>query len=318
MDRARATLVRMAYQSARALQELAAFALVVEHGGFSSAARQHGVRKATLIDQVTALEKRLGAPLLQRTTRTIRLTEEGRTYFDHARRTLEAAREAEASVTRAKSEPTGLLRVTAHPAVAAAVLGSVMVRYVAENPRVRVELDTSHRRRDLVRDGFDLAVRVGPLEDSTLLVRKLGTSSGGYYASPDYLERRGTPSRIEDLQTHDAIVVRRGDRTPQWPFLVGRKRIAIRPPARVTVSSFELAAQAAAAGMGILRSPHHFVRETLAAERLVPVLTGSTPPPMMVHAVFTRASSRVAKTRVFMDLLARGFRSAAEEAADWG
>ena len=188
----------MPYQSERSLAELAAFVAVVESNGFSAAARASGARKATLSLRVSDLETRLGVPLLVRTTRSLRLTEEGRAYLEHARRSLAAARDADAVVTAAKSEPSGLLRVTAPGSLADMLFNTVVVAYLTKHPGVSVSLDTSMRRIDLTREGFDLAVRIGPLAESGLVARRLGKTSGGYFASPKYLEQRGKPRRPED------------------------------------------------------------------------------------------------------------------------
>ncbi|WP_438043041.1 LysR substrate-binding domain-containing protein [Sorangium sp. So ce128] len=297
----------MEYQSGRSLEELAAFVAVVEANGFTAAARAMRARKATLSARVQELEQRLGVSLLVRTTRSLRLTDEGRAYFEHARRSLAAARDAEAVVALARSKPSGLLRITTSAALAGALLESVITPYLARYPEVFVELDTSVRRVDLAREGFDLAIRVGPLDDSSLVARRLGTATGGYYASPRYLDRRGVPARPEDLGRHETIVVAREEGPKDWPFVAGSRRrsIAVRP--RLSVGSFELAAQAAAAGAGIVRAPLYFVRPFLSKKRLVQVLKEWTPQGFDVHAVFPPGGTLVPKTRVFLDMLAAWF-----------
>ncbi|WP_437970042.1 LysR substrate-binding domain-containing protein [Sorangium sp. So ce260] len=297
----------MEYQSGRSLEELAAFVAVVEANGFTAAARATRARKATLSQRVQDLEGRLGVSLLVRTTRSLRLTDEGRAYFEHARRSLSAARDAEAVVALARSKPSGLLRISTSTALAGTLLEGVITPYLARYPDVSVELDTSVRRVDLAREAFDLAIRVGPLDDSSLVARRLGTAVGGYYASPRYLDRRGTPGRPEELARHETIVVAREGGPKEWPFVAGSKMrsFAVRP--RLSVGTFELAAQAAAAGAGVVRSPRYFVRPFLAKRRLVPVLEAWTPPGFDVHAVFPPGGALVPKTRVFLDMLAAWF-----------
>ncbi|WP_433935249.1 LysR substrate-binding domain-containing protein [Sorangium cellulosum] len=297
----------MEYQSGRSLEELAAFVAVVEANGFTAAARAMRARKATLSQRVQDLEERLGVSLLVRTTRSLRLTDEGRAYFEHARRSLAAARDAEAVVALARSKPSGLLRITTSAALAGTLMDAVVAPYLARYPDVSVELDTSVRRVDLVREGFDLAIRVGPLDDSSLVARRLGTATGGYHASPRYLERRGCPGRPDELGDHDAIVVAHEDGPKEWPFITGSKKwpLVVRP--RLTVGSFELAVQAAAAGAGVVRAPLYFVRPLLAKRRLVEVLKDWTPPGFDVHAVFPPGGALVPKTRVLLDMLAAWF-----------
>ncbi|WP_437307843.1 LysR substrate-binding domain-containing protein [Sorangium sp. So ce388] len=301
----------MEYQSGRSLEELAAFVAVVEANGFTAAARALRARKATLSQRVQDLEERLGVSLLVRTTRSLRVTDEGRAYFEHARRSLAAARDAEAVVAMAKSKPSGLLRVTTSAALAGVLMEGVVTPYLARYPDVSVELDTSVRRVDLVREGFHLALRVGPLDDSSLVARRLGVATGGYYASPRYLERRGAPERPEELLgIHDTVMVmvaREGGGPKAWPFARGARKLSLVVRPRLSLSSFELAVQAAAAGAGVVRSPRYFVRPFLAKGRLVPVLEEWTPRGFDVHAVFPPGGALVPKTRVFLDMLAAWF-----------
>ena len=308
MRRALARLVRVEYQSEHALAELAAFAAVVDSGGFSAAARALGLRKATLSGRVRSLERRLGVSLLARTTRTLRLTDEGRAYLEHARRSLTAARAAEAAVASARAQPSGTLRVTTSPALAGMLIDAVIAPYLAQHPAVTLELDTSPHTLDVLKDGFDIAIRVGPLADSSLIARRLGTASGGYYASPAYLARHGTPRRPEDIEGHTIVLVPRGPPPHAWRFFGtdgSRRSIVVQP--RLLVTSFEVAARAAAHGLGMIRSPEYFVRGHLESDDLVQVLQPWTPPGFDVHAVFPRGGALVPKTRVFIDALAAWF-----------
>ncbi len=299
----------MAYQSGAAFDELSAFVAVVDANGFSSAARASGARKATLSLRVQQLEARLGVALLVRTTRSLRLTDEGSAYLDHARRAVTAANDAEAAVALARTKPRGRLRITAPGAVAAEIFEPVVAPYLAENPEVSIDLDTSTRTVDLVREGYDLALRVAPLADSTLVARRLGTTHGGYYASPKYLAKRRKPRDPDALDKHDTIVVPKGDAAhASWPFIVGGKT-KLRPitSPRLYVTNFDVAAEAAALGLGILRSPSHYVRRYLVEKRLVPVLERFTPPPFDLYAVFPPGASLVPKTRVFLERVAAWF-----------
>jgi DNA-binding transcriptional LysR family regulator len=296
----------MAYQSGLALEQLATFVAVVDANGFSAAARLTHARKATLSQRVRQLEKRLGVTLLARTTRTLRLTDEGRAYLEHARRALSAAVDADAVVARAKQKPSGVLRVTTSAALASVLLETVITPFLSKHPQVSVHLDTSVRRTNLIREGNELAVRTGPLEESSLLSRKLGTIRCGYYASPACRERE--PLRPEDVAQCRAIVVG-SEGPPEWPFVVkGKPRsIVVRP--RVVVDSFDLAIRAAVDGAGIVRSPRHFAEPHLAKGRLRPVLLEWTPPSKDVYAVFPPGATLVPKTRLFIDALAAWFKA---------
>ena len=297
----------MEYQSDRSLAELAAFASVIEHGGFSAAARAVGVRKATLSDRVRSLELRLGVLLLVRTTRTLRLTDEGRAYLEHARRSLAAAREAETAALASRTIAAGTLRVSMSPALSVALLHDVIAPYMRAYPNVTVHVDASTRVVDLAREGYDLAVRVGSLPDSSLTMRRLGFARGGYFASRAYLARRGAPRDPDDLVHHDTIAMPRGNTLPAWHFVSGaRKRsVVIRP--RLFVASFELGIIAALAGAGIVPCTRHAVRSHLARKRLVPVLASWTQPMFEVNALFPASPSLAPKTRILVDMLAAWF-----------
>jgi len=308
MRQNRATLVPVQYQSERTLEEMLAFVTVVEARGFTAAARATRGRKATLSRRIQDLEARLGVPLLVRTTRSLRMTEEGSAYFEHAQRALGAAKDAEAVVASAKSKPRGRLRVSMASTIAADALDGFIATYLDKNKDVMLDLDTSERRVDLVREGFDLAVRVGPLEDSTLVARKLGVATGGFYASRAYLKKRGTPRTPDELPSHDTIAIVKATGTTEWPFLVGAKttRIAIRP--RMVITDLEIAVAAAARGLGIVKAPASVARPYLESRRLVAILEPFTPPGLDVHVVFPPGGGLVPKTRVFVDMLEAWFK----------
>lgn len=303
MTRGRPILVRMEYQSEQALEELRAFVAVVDAQGFRSAARVTGGRKATLIKRVQDLEARLGVPLLVRTTRSMRLTDEGRAYLEHASRALEAARDAESAVLSARATPRGVLRVTTAAALAAHILDAVITRYLKTYPDIRLVLHTTERRLDIVREGFDVAVWGGPLEDSSLVARKLGVAAGGYFASPRYLARRPEPKSPEDLAAHDLVTITKDRGATEWPFVAGgkEKRVAIRP--RLVVNDLELALRAGIAGVGIVPAPLSIAEPYVAKKQLVQVLRQWTRPAIDVYAVFPPGGALVPKTRAFLDLL---------------
>jgi LysR family transcriptional regulator, regulator for bpeEF and oprC len=304
-----ATLERMEYQSPRSLEQLAAFVAVVEAGGFTAAARAQRARKATFSLRVQELEERLGVALLVRSTRSLRLTDEGRAYLEHALIALGAARDADAVVARARAAPSGKLRVTTSAVLASQLLEGVFARYLARYPAVSLELDTSARTVDLGRERFDLAIRVGPLADSSLHVRRLGIGEGGYYASPSYLAQHGTPTHPDQLREHATLCVALDGHAKQWHFASGgqTRTLSVRP--RLLVSSFELATRSAALGLGIVRSPHHLAEPYLATKQLVAVLPRWTPSGVELFAVFTPGATSVPKTRALLDMLTEWFAS---------
>lgn len=299
----------MAYQSSEsipaALPELDAlgqFVAVVEAGGFSAAARRLGLRKATLSRSVAQLEQRLGARLLHRTTRTIRLTDDGLTYYGHATRALSAARDAEAALAHRTEEAAGLVRVAAIPFLAELLVEPVIVPLLARYPRMRVELVTGARVVDLAGEGFDVALRAGTRPLASQRVRMLGMAGIGYFASPAYLARRGSPTQPADLDHHDVLALSDGA-TPVWTFIAGGQRITRAVQPRL-VGSGEVITRAARGGAGIVRLPAGTAAPLVSAGELSPVLGSSTPPPMPVMLVMPEGRpSRVA--RLFIDLTVR-------------
>lgn len=236
----------------------------------------------------------------------MRLTDEGRVYYEHASRALAAARDAESVVLSAKTTPRGVLRVTAAAALAAHVLDAVIARYLTQYGDVRLVLHTSERRLDIVREGFDVAVWGGPLDDSSLVARKLGVAAGGYFATPNYLARCPEPKSPDDLTLHDLVTITKDGGATQWPFVAGgkEKRVAIRP--RLVVNDLELALRAGIGGMGICPAPLSIARPYVVKKQLVQVLRPWTRP-ANVYTVFPPAGVLVPKTRAFLDLLQEGF-----------
>jgi DNA-binding transcriptional LysR family regulator len=252
---------------------------------------------------VQDLEARLGVSLLARTTRSMRLTEEGHAYYEQASRALALARDAEAAVLAAKAEPRGMLRMTTVPSLASLVVEEAVVQYLAKHPAVRMQLHVSERRLDIVHEGFDLAVWGGTLDDSSLVARKLGVAAGGYFASPRYLASHPELETPDQLALHELVTITKGRGATEWPFSIGGKpkRVAIRP--RLVVDDAELAARAAAAGLGVAPLPVAIAERYLTRKTLVAVLSKYTPPPVDVYAIFPPGGALVPKTRAFVDSL---------------
>ena len=199
---------------------MATFVKVVELGSLSAAARNLDLGLTSVARQVSMLEARLGVRLLVRTTRRLALTEEGKTYYDHAKHMLNEIEEAELILTRRSAEPTGRLVVAAPVAFGKLVIAPLISKFLAAYPRVTVDLTLADRAVNLVDEGFDVAIRVGvgPLEDSSLIARKLGTVPRVVCGTPDYLAQRGIPSTPADLKAHDCLLFTLLDANEQWMF----------------------------------------------------------------------------------------------------
>lgn len=284
------------------LSTLEAFVKVVQAGSFTGAAEALETQKAHLSRVVSALERELGARLLERTTRSLSLTEVGREFYERAVGILAAADEARRVVQQAQGEPRGTLRLTCGVEFGMIAVSGWIDRYLADHPEVRVEADFTGRLVDLVHEGYDLAIRVGPLADSTLVARKLGELRYGLYASPRYVARRGAPVQPDDLRQHEALAFAGGSHQPIWTLLRGAepRRVTLAP--RLKANNVFAIRDAAIAGLGIAQLPRVVADDALRDGRLVPVLPEWAPPAVPVQAVFASARYLTPKVRAFIDL----------------
>lgn len=287
------------------LQDVTAFLAVVDTGSFTAAARRLGLAKSNVSRRLARLEQRLGARLLERTTRRQRLTEVGETYHAHVTGAMRQLEEAARSVSEIQGEPRGRLRITA-PADWNETMGRLVAEFSAQYPHIQVEVDLTQRRVDLVAEGFDLALRAGRLEDSSLIARSVGEGAAHLYASPAYLERRGPPRSLEALAEH-AFVLFRGRQ--------GEARLELDGPdgthESVTVSGvisaldFGFVRHALLHGAGIGLLPDSLGAAELEAGRLRLVLPqyclGRSP----FHVVYPSAQFLSPKVRVFVDFCAQ-------------
>jgi DNA-binding transcriptional LysR family regulator len=283
------------------LNELLVFAKVVQAGSFTAAAAALRMPKSTVSRKVSELETRVGAQLLQRTTRKLRLTEVGRAYFEHCARVVAEAEQAEQVVTRMQSTPHGLLRVTAP--LNFPVLGPLAAEFLARYPEVQLELVCTDRRVDLVAEGFDVAVRAGVLTDSTLIARKLGSIERVVVASPAYLEAHGTPRRPADLERHDCLVFGAGREGNVWALQSGSRSVSIPVRARLVVNDFDMLHAAALEGAGVTMLGVHVCGEDLATGRLVRILSGWNSPGTPLHALYPGGRHVSPKVSAYVDFL---------------
>jgi DNA-binding transcriptional LysR family regulator len=236
------------------LNRIAVFARVAETGSFTAAAAGLGVQKSSVSRSVAALEADLGVRLLQRTTRRIGLTDAGRAYYQRARDALGSLEEARQAVASLGAEPSGSVRITA-PVDVAGDLAAVTDAFLRQHPRVRIEVVLTARVVDLVKEGFDLAIRGGVLTDSSLMARRLGDTDFGLFAAPAYLARAGRPRRVAELARHECILYRSEGGTTTWRLAGprGEERVAVR--GRVEGDEFAFVRSMALAGFGIALGP---------------------------------------------------------------
>ncbi|MER8702188.1 MULTISPECIES: LysR family transcriptional regulator [unclassified Mesorhizobium] len=293
-----------------ALVEMAAFAAIAEARSFTRAAARIG-RDATILSRrLASLEERLGVRLLHRTTRSVSLTEAGSEFLIRVRAILAAVDEAEAAASaHAGGGPRGVLRLALPGSFGRMWIGPLLPQFLAEFPDVRIEAEFSNRFVDLVAENFDVAVRLGALEDSRLVARKVATRRRLLCAAPSYLARRGTPTEPEALLEHSCLGFSGFQTFPAWEMTDSSgRRVSIEVSGPLVTDDAEVLVEAAVQGVGLMMSTDWLVGRELADGRLVPVLEDWTlADEGAVYVVMPSAKGQAAKTRAFADWIGKRF-----------
>jgi DNA-binding transcriptional LysR family regulator len=286
------------------LNELMVFVKLAETGSFIGASRALNMPTATVSRRIASLEARLGLRLVHRTTRKVGLTDEGERLFLRAAPVVRETLEVEQSLFDFRQEPKGLLRVTSTPLFAKEYLTPVISEFLRLYPEVEVDLVATTRTVNLIEEGFDLGVRSGKLQDSTLMMRKLTLGKSVICASPDYIERHGKPSNFEDLLDHQCILFTpQGRKFAGWDFETQEGLINLQVTGRLKVNSHELACSAAIKGAGIAKVPAFIAEPEINANRLHLLLDTSEEPALTLFAVYPSHRQLSIKIRKFIDLL---------------
>lgn len=296
------------------LSHLETFVKVVQTGSFTRAAEQLHSQKAHVSRVVSQLEANLGVRLLERTTRALSLTEVGREFFERAVGILGAAEDARRAVQQLQGEPRGTLRLTCGVEFGMLAVNGWVRNYLQQHPGVNVDLEMTGRVVDIVHEGFDLAVRVGPLADSTLAARKLGDLHYGLFAAPSYLRRQPPPVIPQDLEQHALIRFSGSRQRLVWAFTRGTETQRFEPNTRLNANNSFAVRDATIDGLGISQLPWLLAGPSVAAGTLHPVLTDWLLPSAPVHAVFASARYLTPKVRSFIDLAVNSFAGASKNA----
>lgn len=285
-----------------------AFATVVDQGGFTDAAKKMGISKSAVSKHVSSLEARLGARLLNRTTRRVSPTEIGLAYYDRARRVLNDAGEADALVTSMQSAPSGLLRISVATDFGVNHLSPVLGDFLQEFPEITVEMMLNNRYVELISEGFDLAIRIGELEDSTLRARKLCETNRRMIASPAYFEQYGRPAKIDDLNEHKLLHYSSSSSSKVWKLTApsGEKR-QVRTAGWLTVNDGQSLLNACIAGLGIAYLPSFLYADALEAGLVEEAIPDLPIEPQGIFAVYPPGRFTQPKVRAFIDFLVHAF-----------
>ncbi|MFK0096379.1 LysR family transcriptional regulator [Pseudomonas sp. NPDC090592] len=266
-------------------EDMRIFAQVMEAGSFTAAADRLGMSKQSVSRRLMQLEERLGVRLLNRSTRRLDATPLGQHYYQSALRLLGEVQQVEHDISGQAQALRGTLRLSAPLSFAMSHLGCLLTEFLQLHPQVDVEVDLSDRAVDLIGEGYDLALRIGALEDSSLIARRIASVERVYCASAAYLQARGTPVQPDELAGHDCLPYGHS-RQVQWQFRQGGKAQAIQVAGRMRANNGELLRDAAIAGMGVTYLPTFIVGQALADGRLVTVLQDWTPPALQLSAVY--------------------------------
>jgi DNA-binding transcriptional LysR family regulator len=288
--------------------DVSCFVAVVDHGSFSAAAEALEMSRSAASKLVSKLEARLGARLLHRTTRRLSLTEAGQSFYSGARRGLLEIAEAESAVAAAQAAPRGSLRLNVPMSFGILHVAPLIPRFLERYPEIQVDMRLDDRKLDLVESGFDVALRIGELTDSSLVARKLCAAPHVVCATPDYLRRRGVPRTPDDLRQHDAITFSYSDSPSQWDFTAPDGRVIWVPvngPARMN-NSLALR-EVLLAGVGIALTPRFIVAQDLRAGRLQAVLAEYRVREPAVYALYPGRRHLSPKVRAFVDFAAQAF-----------
>ncbi len=285
------------------LTAMETFLRVVERGGFTAAAEDVGLSRAMVSKHIQDLEEHLGARLLNRTTRRVSLTEIGRVYYERCVQIVAEISETEDAVGELQARPRGRLRVNAPVSFGALHLAASLADYMAAFPEVVVELTLNDRMVDLVEDGFDLAIRIGRLADSSLIARRLAPCRMVVCAAPPYLDTRGMPLHPDDLAGHNCLGYPYGQSRDEWPFEGPDGPVSVPVRGTLQANNGDVLRVAALRGAGIVLIPTFIVGPDVAAGLLRCVLPGYKVPELAIHAVYPHSRHLSPKVRSFVDFL---------------
>lgn len=280
------------------------FAAVVDKGSFTAAAESLGISRPVVSKQVSQLEKRLGVQLLHRTTRRLHLTEAGEVFSRYAQNIVTESQEAEHSVIPLQSEPTGNLRITAPESLAISLLPDALSGFQKQYPKIVLDLYISGSFVDLIEEGIDIALRVGSMEDSSLIARRLMASKLHVCASPEYWRKKGKPIHPNDLKMHNCLVYSQSRSSDTWSFKgENTEKLRVKVTGNLKSGAGNIILDAGLKGQGVFIGPTYMVEKALKAGGLEQVLEAYSVTTTGLFAVYPYSKMVSRKVRVFIDYL---------------
>jgi len=289
------------------LDGVAIFVGVINAGSFTAAARAMGHSTSYVSKEITRLEKRLNSRLLNRTTRTISLTDAGRAYYERCSQIIIDAENAERSIHQLQETPSGLLRINAPGSFGSKYLLDVLAQFMHRYPEVKLEVEFNDRLIDVVAEGYDVVIRVGEIKDTNLVARKFTSSRGVVVASPDYIKRKGCPKQAEDLTQHDCIAYSLLPTPTQWDFYKDGVRSSVTVAPRALCNSAAIEVAMVVQGIGITRLPLFTCEQEVANGDLQIILDDYDQIKFDVYAVYPHRQYLTAKVRAFVDFVVDAF-----------
>ncbi len=291
-----------------ATEDMTVFIAVADTGSMTRAGERLGLSPAVVSKRIATLESRLGVRLLNRTTRRVALTDEGRIYLDRARSIVEQVEDVEAALRGRQTEPRGVLRVTAPASFGRSHISPWVPEFLNTYPGIELHLHLSDKLVDIVEEGVDVAIRIGEMRDSSLVARRLAPNRRVLCASPEYIAKRGTPSRPDDLVDHDCLMFNDWRATHQsWRFKGPKGQFSVRVSGRMVCDISEVLRDAAIGGVGIAMVSVWVVADDITAGRLVTVLDEYPLTDADIHAVYPHRRGLSPKARVWIEFLANKF-----------
>jgi DNA-binding transcriptional LysR family regulator len=283
------------------------FVRIVETGSFSAVARELGTTQPTISKQLTALERQLKTRLLNRSTRSVSLTEAGTAYYERCKRIIDEVQDAEGALGHLQSSLSGTLHVNASIALGQIFLTPLILEFQAQYPELVVELTLNDRYIDLVEEGVDVAVRIGRLPDSNLVARRLGSTRRTLVATPAYLARNGVPLVPQDLARHNCVLYAYLSTGNEWSFKGADGEIRVRVNGSFKANNGHAIREALLAGAGIALMPDWLIHDQVERGELIALLPEYAAPPLDINAVYPFGRHVSAKVRVFIDFLQQKF-----------